>query len=99
MDEPRQAALRLAGALYFTDTPLTAQQAAQLTEIGTSAMLALRKTRATPEAYWDAILPQLQNILAPPQMAALAALRDQDAAQSAVARVLKGPPMPGWGGK
>lgn len=74
----REIATRVAGALWFTDTPLTPQQSGQLVDIMTSSRATPNggpKERRTPgkfERYdWATVLAKAPNVLAPAQLEAL----------------------------
>jgi hypothetical protein len=82
----------LAGAVYYSDAPLTAQQGEQLA----SVLVATNKRQrgGRPEWMdldWDATMAETQSILSPAQLAALKALHDQAALQQAAAQHLAKP--------
>ena len=67
---------RLSNALYFTDAPLTSQQAWSLDEIVSD----LSKNHADitdPQARWDALMERAKSVLSPEQMRALAEAGDR----------------------
>jgi len=66
----------LSNALYFTDAPLTSQQARSLDEIASD----LKKNHADitdPQARWDSFMEQAKSILSPNQMGALVSAGDR----------------------
>ena len=69
----RTIAVGLAGAVYNTDTPLSAQQADQLTQIlANNSPSYLQGGTALPNSVnWNAALTQAQYFLTPQQLAAL----------------------------
>jgi hypothetical protein len=80
--------LALGGALYFTDAPLTSQQAWRIQEIFGD----LRKNHAgiaDPQARWDALTQQAGAILSPAQMRALAEAGDLHVWRTTAAKWLR----------
>jgi hypothetical protein len=79
---PRMLSMQLGGTLYLTPTPLTSDQAAQLTAIlgssGTSA--------GNPD--WDVAISRAGGVLSDPQVAALSGLRQQVQYQQALNRAV-----------
>ena len=72
---PHRFIAEAAGALAFTDSPLTPDQSDQLTQIMNS--------NAMRGGYnWDGIIAQSQAILSPPQQAMMAGLQAEDAEQA-----------------
>lgn len=73
-------------ALYFTATPLTSDQAAQLTQlfVRNSARYQEGKTIDLAAVDWDAAIEQAQAFLAPAQLAALQENRAQRQASQAL---------------
>ena len=75
--EGRELTAQMAGALCFTETPLSGEQAGRLVEI-------LSTTRRKPnapnsfETYWDAVTTKAQRVLSAPQLVALNGLRTQE---------------------
>jgi hypothetical protein len=69
---------RLAGALYFTDTPLTAEQGRKLGDVFAGVHRKVSPGRTTPQEYWDAVATQAGAFLSEPQMASLGILRLRD---------------------
>jgi len=68
----REVASGLAGNLYDTDTPLTPQQAEQLTQIFAQNSTAPKGSRPFPGTVdWDTALTQAQGVLSDAQLAAL----------------------------
>src|SRR5204863_524406 len=65
---------QLAGALYATDTPLTAAQASQLVQVFADA----RRDAADDAQAWDASLAQARSFLPPVQFEALQNLRREE---------------------
>jgi hypothetical protein len=71
----------VAGALCFTETPLTATQSAQLVQI-------IARSRSDPSVSqagpydWDAVVAQAQGLLSAPQRVALVNARAQAAKQT-----------------
>ncbi len=68
-------AMQVASSLYFTDTPLTTDQATQLT-----AIFAALKDRHPgyghdPRVFWSAVVERASAVLRPDQMSPLAAMR------------------------
>jgi hypothetical protein len=66
----------LASALYFTDVPLTSEQARSLEKIAGD----LKKNHpgiTDPQAHWNAFMKQAGSILSPGQMRALVAVGDR----------------------
>lgn len=77
MSQARELAVKLAGALYFTDTPLTPEQSDRLARI-----IANKRSRARewqPQLHdWDAISAEAAGILSASQLEALGGLRAKD---------------------
>jgi RNA polymerase sigma factor (sigma-70 family) len=81
--QARDLAVKMAGALYFTDTPLTPPQADRLGQIIADKRNAARGWQ--PQLYdWDAITAEAAGILSPPQLQILAGLRAKDRFQQAL---------------
>jgi len=84
----RALATQLASALYFTDTPLTAQQAERIVQIVTNGKVGPANTR--PGQYdWDAIIRNSQGVLSDPQLAALEGMQEQDQFNQALKLTIK----------
>ncbi len=81
----RDIVAQIAGGLTFSQTPLTAEQAGALTAaIGSSRFKPPGEKKIVVD--WEAVMTKAQPLLSPPQFAALARARAQDAAQRAAAR-------------
>ena len=72
-DPEPNAVEQLAKDLFFTDTPLTADQMVQFKQLFSEQMNAHRNN---PKAYWDAAQKSAGAFLSEPQMAALKRVRD-----------------------
>jgi hypothetical protein len=72
----QQVTIALAGALYFTDEPLTAQQARQLTPILTQYNM--RTIDGVPRRDWDGLYAAARPVLSAGQFAALDRIRAQE---------------------
>jgi len=74
----------IARALYFTATPLTAEQGRKLARVLIERKKSLRgKAHPAPGEIWAAVTPQLETLLSPPQMNALKVLQYDDELQAA----------------
>ncbi len=73
----RAVAEEIAGRVYFTATPLTAGQAAELVRIldANTPPSDPGRTLADREVDWEHVLAQSQGVLAPAQLTALRAIR------------------------
>jgi hypothetical protein len=70
----------LAGNLYYTDLPLSAAQADQLTKIvaANTGEMAAKGLRAAPrQVNWTTVLSQAEGVLAPAQLTVLRSLGDK----------------------
>ncbi len=83
---PLQLTTFLASSLYFTDSPLTPEQAAQLSPIIMRSD-AKRRSDADPR-LWDQLLAEAGSVLNPTQMAALSRLRAQDEFSNAIKKLI-----------
>jgi hypothetical protein len=91
----RELTAQVAGALCFTETPLTAEQSAQLVQI-----IARNQSNASVSQAgtydWDAVVAQTRGLLSAPQLVALANARAQAAEQTSSLKSLLHPiPAPG----
>jgi RNA polymerase sigma factor (sigma-70 family) len=87
----RVFATALGRALYFTDTPLTGQQAQQFAEIVSQLD---RDRRGQTGRDWDALLEQAKSVLSAPQLSAVHAMRQHEQLNAALAQAAgrsKGP--------
>jgi hypothetical protein len=91
----RELTAHVAGALCFTETPLTAAQSAQLVQI-------IARSRADPSVSqaspydWDVVVAQAQGLLSAPQRVALVNARAQAAKQTLSLKSILNPiPEPG----
>jgi Sigma-70, region 4 len=73
---------QIAGALSFTDRPLTTSQADELTKVIASSQTAKNASQAR-RFDWDAIMAKAGGILEPSQLTALDGMRAQDEFQQA----------------
>ena len=81
----RNVAADVASALYFTDTPLTPEQAEQVTQI----LAGSRNSgpAAKVSAYdWNAVMTKAEGVLSAPQLAVIAAKRANDLFKQALNR-------------
>jgi len=75
---PRDSRIaQLAGQLYFTDTPLTAEQGARLLDVIVACNRAGGSDQP-PAEYWAAVRAKAGEFLSPPQIAALRGLQVSD---------------------
>ena len=92
--------LQVAGALYFTDTPLNAQQADQLARLVDAARNAPLQTRAARGDYWTGLLAEAGGFLSAPQLEVLAGFQQQEEYQrelnQAMQNSTKNWVLPGW---
>jgi RNA polymerase sigma factor (sigma-70 family) len=93
---PRQVALDLAGALYFTATPLTTDQADRLSRLVDATQTENAKARRNRRDYWNALLAKSRGILSEPQVSALAGFQQQEEFQRELQRVQSSWALPGW---
>jgi hypothetical protein len=70
-------AVMLASALYFTDTPLTAEQGQKFQEVLIAAGKAIGQ-EPEPSVYWATVREQAVAFLSPPQLEALRGLQAND---------------------
>jgi len=85
----RQLTQDVAGALYFTDTPLTAAQVDQLTRTVDATRIATgQQGRAGSSEYWNAVLTNARAFLTEPQLAALAGFQQQEQFQMELNRAM-----------
>ncbi len=93
--------LQVAGALYFTDTPLDVQQADQLTRLVDGARSTSRQQRGSGGDYWTTLLAQAGGFLSAPQLEVLAGFQQQEQYQRELTQALqnssKNWSLPGWG--
>ena len=94
----RQFALQVAGALYFTDTPLTAPQSEQLARITEAARIESRDAKTGRDGYWASVMGRAQGVLSDPQLAVLAGFQQQEQFDAELNRLRGGWMMPGWTG-
>lgn len=75
----QQLAAQLGEAMYFTATPLSADQAGKLVQIlsQNSGDYQRGKSVSLPSVDWDAVLDRSRTVLTETQLATLAGLRDQ----------------------
>jgi RNA polymerase sigma factor (sigma-70 family) len=88
--EGRQYTTQMAGALCFTETPLSAEQAGRLVE-SISTVHWQTKAPNPFETYWDTVMSKAQSVLSPPQWAVLEGIRTQERIREAM-RVAMTPP-------
>jgi RNA polymerase sigma factor (sigma-70 family) len=74
--EARDTVVKVAGALYFTETPLSPQQSDEVVRL----MVAHRSLQrgGNSKYEWDAIVAKAGDVLSAPQIEVLAGLRAQD---------------------
>jgi hypothetical protein len=91
----RELTAQVAGALCFTETPLTAEQSAQLVQIIAGSRSDPSVSQAGPYD-WDAVVVKAQSLLSAPQLRALANARAQAAEQTLSLKSILHPiPAPG----
>lgn len=73
----RNVANTLAGSVYFTDTPLTPEQAEQLTQIVIESMSRPPGSATLGAINWEKVLAKAPAVLAPAQVEALATMVEQ----------------------
>jgi hypothetical protein len=73
----RNVANTLADSVYFTDTPLTAKQADQLTEIVVQTLRNSKGEGNLGTINWPAVLAKSPTVLTPVQQAALSTMVEQ----------------------
>lgn len=96
---PRGFALQVAGALYFTDTPLTASQSDQLAGIVDAVQAEMGRSRGSREDYWNSVMNRAQGILGPAQLAALAGFQQREQFDAELNRLKGSWQLPGWESK
>lgn len=96
---PRGFALQVAGALYFTDTPLTASQSDQLVGIVDAVQAETGRSRGSREDYWNSVMNRAQGILGPAQLAALAGFQQREQFDAELNRLKGSWQLPGWESK
>ena len=87
-ESARQITQEVAKALCFTDSPLTPEQADQLTQVISSSRVA---KRGAPSFDWEAVTAKAQGVLLQPQLAAVDGLRAQAVWQATMYRPVKSP--------
>ena len=91
----RELTAHVAGALCFTETPLTATQSAQLVQIIARSRADSSVTQAS-SYNWDTVVAQAQGLLSAPQLVALVNARAQAAKQTLSLKSILNPiPEPG----
>ncbi len=89
----RELTTQLASTLYFTDTPLTSQQADQLAQIISSSKADPNKT-LSGRYDWDTIASKSQGVLSDPQLAALRGMQQQDQFNQSLKQTIKRSQLP-----
>jgi RNA polymerase sigma factor (sigma-70 family) len=88
----REDAVRVAGALWFTETPLTPEQADRLVQLMTANRTARRNDQ---RAYdWDAIITAAGGLLSAPQLAILSGMQARDRLNQVSSRPAETPVAP-----
>ncbi|PTX91426.1 sigma-70 family RNA polymerase sigma factor [Opitutus sp. ER46] len=86
----RTLASSLAGSLYFTDTPLTAEQSTALVAAVAEASKLNRKTGWNGQYDWAAVLPKAKPVLSESQYAVLTSYQTQQVFEARMMAALRG---------
>ena len=84
--EEREPAAKVAGALWFTDTPLTPEQADQLVQIMVDHPAKGMPTGIFPGHDWDAIIAEAEPFLSAAQVAVLRGMQAEEQLNQAINR-------------